>query len=77
MEMLHTAAEVRELADKDIENRLREARARLREIRFKAVTERTENTAEYGQVRRMIARMMTVLRERRDAAAGAAQKKAS
>ncbi len=65
MEILHTASEVRELATKEIENRVREARSRLREIRFKGVTERIENTAEPSQIRRMIARCLAVIGERR------------
>ncbi len=65
MDILNTAAEVRELATKEIESRIREANARLRDIRFKGVTERVENTAELGILRHMIARCQTVLSERK------------
>ena len=65
MELLHKASEIRQLADKELETRVRDAKARLRELRFKNVTEKLENTAEAGQIRSMIARLLTVQNERK------------
>jgi len=65
MELLHKGSEVRQLSDKELESRVRDAKARLRELRFKGVTEKLENTAETGEIRRMIARLLTVQTERK------------
>ncbi len=69
MELLTTAKEVRELGTPEIQLRIKEARGRLREIRFKGVSERVENTAEIQAIRDMVARMETVLSERAHKAA--------
>ncbi len=75
MELLHKGSEVRQLSDKELEARVRAAKARLRELRFKNVTEKLENTAETGQIRRMVARLQTVQTERRAQAGKTAKTK--
>jgi large subunit ribosomal protein L29 len=62
-----TAARLRELETDELKaelSRLREARFRLR---FRGATEAIENPAQFGIMRRNIARLETVLRERAQA----------
>jgi large subunit ribosomal protein L29 len=59
-----TAAELRELDDDELDNRLINARKELFNLRFQAATGRLDNSARTGAVRRDIARMLTVLRDR-------------
>jgi len=65
------AAEFRELEDEELEIRLREAKEELFNLRFQHVTGQQDNYARLGQVRRDIARMATLLREREIEAAEA------
>ncbi len=65
------AAELRELNDDELETRLAEAHQELFNLRFQHVTGQLDNYARLGQVRRDIARMTTLLREREIAAAEA------
>jgi large subunit ribosomal protein L29 len=58
------AAEIRELDDEELENKLLEARKELFNLRFQAATGRLDNNARVTQVRRDIARLMTVQRAR-------------
>jgi large subunit ribosomal protein L29 len=62
--MTTTAAELRELDDDELENRLINARQELFNLRFQAATGRLDNSARTGDVRRDIARMLTVMRAR-------------
>jgi large subunit ribosomal protein L29 len=62
--MTTTAAELRELDDDELENRLINARQELFNLRFQAATGRLDNSARTGDVRRDIARMLTVRRDR-------------
>jgi large subunit ribosomal protein L29 len=65
-------AELRELSDDELENRLRESREELFNLRFQHVTGQLDNYARLGQVRKDIARILTVLRAREIEAAEAA-----
>jgi large subunit ribosomal protein L29 len=58
------AVEIRELDDEELENKLLEARKELFNLRFQAATGRLDNNARVSQVRRDIARLMTVQRAR-------------
>jgi large subunit ribosomal protein L29 len=62
--MTTPAAELRELDDDELENRLINARQELFNLRFQAATGRLDNSARTGDVRRDIARMLTVIRAR-------------
>jgi large subunit ribosomal protein L29 len=64
--MTTTAAELRELDDDELENRLINARKELFNLRFQAATGRLDNSARTGDVRRDIARMLTVMRDREE-----------
>jgi large subunit ribosomal protein L29 len=66
------AAELRELSDDELENRLRESREELFNLRFQHVTGQLDNYARLGQVRKDIARILTLLRAREIEAAEAA-----
>ncbi len=72
------AAELRELADDQLFDRLGEAKQELFNLRFQFATGQLDNSSRIAQVKRDIARINTVLREREIAAAEAlAQQDAS
>jgi large subunit ribosomal protein L29 len=58
------ARELRELADVEVANRLREFREELFNLRFQNATGQLDNTSRVGQVKKDIARCETILRER-------------
>ena len=58
------AAEVRELPTEEIVRALEEQRRALFNLRFQRETEQLERSAETGKVRREVARLLTILRER-------------
>ncbi len=59
-----SAQELRELDDDELENRLAEYRRELLNLRFQLATGQLDNVARLPQVRRDVARVLTVLRER-------------
>ena len=67
------ANEVRELADAELETRLVESKQELFNLRFQNVTGQLDNSARIGQVRRDVARIETILRQREIAAAEATE----
>jgi len=67
------AAELRELHDEELENRLAEASQELFNLRFQHVTGQLDNYSRLSEVRREVARVNTLLREREIAAAEAAE----
>jgi large subunit ribosomal protein L29 len=67
------ANQVRELADAELETRLAEAKQELFNLRFQNVTGQLDNSARIGQVRRDVARIETILRQREIAAAEATE----
>jgi large subunit ribosomal protein L29 len=66
-----TARELRELDLDELDAKLVEAKSELFNLRFQVVTGQLDNTARIGQVRKDIARINTVLREREIEAAEA------
>ena len=62
------ASELRELEDDELESRLREAKEEIFNLRFQHVTGQLDNYARLGQIKRDIARISTLLREREIAA---------
>lgn len=58
------AAEFRELGDEDLNARLAEAKEELFNLRFQLATGQLTNNRRIGTVKRDIARIYTVLRER-------------
>jgi large subunit ribosomal protein L29 len=65
--------ELRNLQDDELENRLAEAKQELFNLRFQHVTGQLDNYARLGQLRKDVARIMTLLREREITAAEAAE----
>ncbi len=57
------AREYREMSSEEIAEKLEEQRKHLFELRSQAVTEKLENSRVIGNVRRNIARIMTVIRQ--------------
>ena len=67
--MVGKAAELRELNDTELEHRLGEAKEELFNLRFQNATGQLDNVARLPQVKRDVARIETLLREREIAAA--------
>ncbi|MBW1684731.1 MAG: 50S ribosomal protein L29 [Deltaproteobacteria bacterium] len=61
------ASEIRDLADDELLAKSRELRGELFNVKVKRSTGQLENTAKLEQLRRDIARVETVLREKRGA----------
>ncbi len=67
--MASRAAELRDFNDTELEHRLAEAKEELFNLRFQNATGELDNVARLPQVRREVARIETLLREREIAAA--------
>ena len=65
--------ELRNMELEELEIRLNETRQELFNLRFQLVTGQLDNTSRLAQVRRQVARIETLLREREIAAADAAE----
>ncbi len=59
------AKEVRKLSDEEIDVEVRRLRKRTFELRTQAVTEKIEDTTQFGETRRDIARLLTEQNARR------------
>jgi large subunit ribosomal protein L29 len=59
-----TASELRELSDEELVLRVREAKEELFNLRFQMATGQLENNRRLRTVRRDIARIYTIMRER-------------
>jgi large subunit ribosomal protein L29 len=58
------ADEIRELTDEEIRNRIAELEEERFRLRFRSATEALENPLRFRMIRKDIARMKTILRER-------------
>jgi len=58
------ASEIRELTSEDLNDKLKEARAELFNLRFQMATSQLDNTARVKQVKKDIARIQTEMRAR-------------
>jgi large subunit ribosomal protein L29 len=67
--MASKTAELRELNDTELEHRLGEAKEELFNLRFQNATGQLDNIARIPKVRREVARIETLLREREITAA--------
>jgi large subunit ribosomal protein L29 len=61
---MNTAAELRELPDDELRQKLAEAKEELFNLRFQIVTGQLDDPRRIKQVKREIARVLTVMRER-------------
>jgi large subunit ribosomal protein L29 len=68
-----TGAELREADETELETRLAEAKQELFNLRFQIVTGQLDNSARINTVRKDIARILTVLREKEIEAAEAGE----
>jgi large subunit ribosomal protein L29 len=59
-----TAAEIRDMSVEEIEDRIVQTKEELFRLRFRGATQELENPALLRQLRRDVARLKTVLRER-------------
>lgn len=64
-------AEIRELSDEQLVEKLKEGRAELFNLRFQMATSQLDNTARVKTVKRDIARVQTEMRARQIAAESA------
>ena len=71
--MAGRGAELREADEGELETRLAEAKQELFNLRFQIVTGQLDNSARLRLVRRDIARILTVLREKEIEAAEAGE----
>jgi large subunit ribosomal protein L29 len=71
------AAELRDADEAELETRLAEAKQELFNLRFQIVTGQLDNSARLRTVRRDIARILTVLREKEIEAAEALESAAT
>jgi len=62
--MASKAAELRELPDEDLVERIEGAKEELFNLRFQLATGQLDNTARLKELRHEVARIATVLRER-------------
>ena len=68
--------QIRELPESELESRLADAKQELFNLRFQLVTGQLDNTARIGQVKKDVARIETILRQREIAAAEAQEQSA-
>ncbi len=59
-----TAAEIREMTDDEIRGRVAELQEELFRLRFRSATQQLESTALLTALRRDVARLKTILRQR-------------
>lgn len=57
-------SEIRELSNQELQDKIRELKEELFNLRFQMATGQQENSMRLGHVRKSIARIKTVLRER-------------
>ena len=69
--MARPSAELRQMEYSELENRLEETRKELFNLRFQLATGQLDNTARLGQVRKDVARIATLMREKEIEAAEA------
>ena len=62
--MARPAADLRVMDYSELETRLAETRQELFNLRFQLATGQQDNTARIGQVRKEVARIATILREK-------------
>ena len=67
------ASELRELSLHELDQKLLESKHELFNLRFQLATGKQDNSSRLGQVRKEIARVATLLREREIVAAEAAE----
>ena len=59
-----TSAEIREMSEEEIRTRVAELQEELFRLRFRSATQQLESTALLGSLRKDVARLKTILRQR-------------
>lgn len=59
-----TSSEIRDLTDDEIKSRISDAQEELFRLRFRSATQQIENPSLIKSLRRDVARMRTILRQR-------------
>lgn len=59
-----TNKELRELSDEELKNKIEESKEELFNLRFTAATGNLEKPSRIKELRKLVARMKTILRER-------------
>ncbi|MGH7501466.1 MAG: 50S ribosomal protein L29 [Longimicrobiales bacterium] len=59
-----TAADIRDMTDVEVREQIAQSQEELFRLRFRSATQQLENPSLIGKLRRDIARMKTILRER-------------
>ena len=72
-----TAEELRQLSTDELTQKLRDSKEELFNLRFQAATGQLESHGRLGAVRKEIARIYTVIRERELGIGGAADRKST
>ena len=75
--MASKTADFRNMDTEELESRLGDTRQELFNLRFQLVTGQLDNSARIGQVRRQVARIETILREREIEAAESEEERGS
>ena len=70
--MANVNEELRQLTDDELASKVREAKEELFNLRFQAATGKLESHGRLGAVRKEIARLYTIIRERELGIGGAA-----
>jgi large subunit ribosomal protein L29 len=73
--MAKTTESLQDVSDSELIDKLGEAKEELFNLRFQHVTGQLDNTSRLTEVRRQIARINTILRQREIAAAEASETK--
>ncbi len=66
-----TPGEIRDLSEEEIETRIDEEKTQLEQLRFQHAVAQLENPTVLRKKRRMVARLKTILNEKRQAEAAA------
>jgi len=61
---MSAAGTLREMSDEQLEHELRETQSSLFQVRFQSATERNDAPSNVMKMRRQIARVKTIIRER-------------
>ena len=65
------AEEIRDMSDAEIEDKIAQSQEELFRLRFRSATQQLENPSLIRKLRRDVARMKTILRQRETSSAGA------
>ena len=64
------AEEIREMSDAEIEDKIAQSQEELFRLRFRSATQQLENPSLIRKLRRDVARMKTILRQRETSSVG-------